>query len=166
MQTETARATETAAGQAPPSDGVQVSSRRFGAFVVPAAQVLNFPQGLIGMPSMRRFVILEHRPGSPFKWMLSLDDPEIAFAVADPLELVAGYAPPVDVAARVLSTDPTEVALFVLVTIPRDPTAMTVNLMAPVAVDLRTRRARQLVLEDARFPAAFSIVTRPQPAAP
>jgi flagellar assembly factor FliW len=37
---------------------------------------------------------------------------------------------------------------------------MTVNLMAPVAVDLKTRRARQLVLEDSRFPAAYALVGR------
>ncbi len=148
------------------ADVVHVSSRRFGAFAVPGERILTFPQGLIGFPTMRRFVILEHRPGSPFKWMLSLDDPELAFAVADPCELVEGYTAPIELAVRVLATEAAEVALFVLVTIPGDPTAMTVNLMAPVAVDMKTRRGRQLVVEDGRFPAAYSIVTRARIAAP
>jgi flagellar assembly factor FliW len=148
------------------ADVVHVSSRRFGDFEVPCNRILEFPQGLIGFGALHRFVILEHRPGSPFKWMLSLDDPELAFAVADPIELVCGYVAPLDVAARILATEPAEIALFVLVTIPGDPAAMTVNLMAPVAVDLKTRRARQLVLEDARFPAAYSVVGRTRIATP
>jgi flagellar assembly factor FliW len=142
------------------SDTVHVESRRFGAFEVPRDRVLEMPQGLVGFGRMRRFVVVDHRPGSPFKWLLSLDDPDLAFAVADPAELVAEYVPPVELATRTLACAPDDLALFVLVTIPRDPTAMTVNLMAPVAVDVRTRRARQLVLEDGRYPAAYAVVAR------
>ena len=127
---------------------VAVRSRRFGSFDVAREQILEFPSGLIGFPRGRRYVILEHRPGSPFKWLLSIDDPELAFAVADPSELVAGYQPPLEPAAKLLGVVPADVALFVIVTIPRDPKNMTVNLMAPVVVDTQTRKARQMVIED------------------
>jgi flagellar assembly factor FliW len=145
---------------------IHVASRRFGSFDVPADRVLTFPQGLIGFPDASRFVILDHRPGSPFKWMLSLDDPELGFAVANPCELVAGYEPPVELAARLLGVAPEDVALFVLVTIPSDPTAMTVNLMAPVVVDLKTRRARQLVLDGSRLETRHRVLVAPQSAQP
>lgn len=143
------------------SRSVRVESRRFGVFDVPDATILHFPQGLVGFPQLRRYVVLEHRPGSPFKWLLSVDDPDLAFAVAHPGELVADYQPPLDLAARLLETDPAQVALFVLVTIPSDPTRMTVNLMAPVVVDLRTRRARQIVLDDPRCAPDHPVVPRP-----
>jgi flagellar assembly factor FliW len=64
---------------------------------------------------------------------------------------------PLELAARTLGTDPADVALFVIVTIPLDPTAMTVNLMAPVVVDVRTRTSRQLVLEDARCDPSYRV---------
>jgi flagellar assembly factor FliW len=140
---------------------VRVRSRRFGSFEVPETTVLHFVQGIVGFPQLRRYVVLDHRPGSPFKWLLSLDDPELAFAVANPGELVAGYHPPLEFAARLLGTDPAAIALFVIVTIPSDPTRMTVNLMAPVVVDLRTRAARQIVLDDPRCPPDHPIVPRP-----
>ena len=137
---------------------IQVRSQRFGTFDVPRESVLHLPQGLIGFPSHPRWVILDHRPGSPFKWLLSIEDPELAFAVANPGELVADYQPPIELAARLLDTDPAEIALFVVVTIPSDPTRMTVNLMAPVVVDVRTRRARQIVLDDPRCPPDHLVV--------
>ena len=139
---------------------VHVRSGRFGSFDVPETSILHFPQGLVGFPDLHRYVVLDHRPGSPFKWLLSVDDPDLAFAVAHPGELVADYRPPLELAARLLETEPTEVALFVLVTIPSDPTRMTVNLMAPVVVDLRTRRARQIVLDDPRCPPDHLVVRR------
>ena len=156
---EARRAAAANAGRgAPASDVLHVRSRRFGSFEVPMASVLHLPQGLVGLPEHRRYVILEHRPGSPFKWLLSLLDPDLGFAVADPADLVAGYEPPLALAARLLDTDPADVALFVIVTIPSDPTRMTVNLMAPVVVDMRTRHARQIVLDDPRCPADYLVV--------
>jgi flagellar assembly factor FliW len=144
--------------RAPASDVLRVASRRFGSFEIPSPSVLHVPQGLVGLPELHRYVILDHRPGSPFKWLLSLDDPELAFAVANPDDLVAEYQAPLELAARLLGADPGELALFVIVTIPSDPTRMTVNLMAPVVVDLRTRRARQIVLEDPRCPPDYLVV--------
>jgi flagellar assembly factor FliW len=142
---------------------IHVRSSRFGELEVPADRVLHFPQGLIGFPKARRFVILDHRPGSPFKWMLCLEQPDLAFAVAEPAKMVPDYEAPLALAARTLGTDPADVALFVIVTIPPDPTAMTVNLMAPVVVDVRTRRSRQLVLEDGGCDPSYRVCgPRPQ----
>ena len=143
-------------GRRPP-DVIHVVSSRFGELDVPVDRVLHFPQGLIGFPRARRFVILDHRPGSPFKWMLCLEEPDVAFAVVEPATLVPAYEPPLELAARTLGVDPADVVLFVIVTIPPDPTAMTVNLMAPVVVDLRTRRSRQLVLEDPRCDPSYRV---------
>jgi flagellar assembly factor FliW len=71
--------------------------------------------------------------------------------------MVPDYRAPLELAAHTLGTDPADIALFVIVTIPLDPTAMTVNLMAPVVVDVRTRTSRQLVLEDARCDPSYRV---------
>jgi flagellar assembly factor FliW len=138
-------------------DVVHITSQRFGDFEVPAGDILHFSQGLIGFPKARRFVILDHRPGSPFKWMLCLEQPDVAFAVVEPARMVPDYVAPLELAARTLRTDPANVALFVIVTIPSDPMAMTVNLMAPVVVDVRTRKSVQLVLEDTRCDPSYRV---------
>ena len=147
-----------------PDDVIRVRSSRFGDLDVPADRVLYFPQGLIGFPRARRFVILDHRPGSPFKWMVCLEQPDLAFAVAEPGKMVPDYVAPLDLASRTLGADPDDIALFVIVTIPPDPSAMTVNLMAPVVVDVRTRKSRQLVLEDGRCDPSYRVCA-PPPAA-
>jgi len=141
---------------------VRVESKRFGSLDIPADRIFELPEGLIGFPTRRRFVMLDHRPGSPFKWMLSIDDPELAFAVAEPADLVPGYAAPLEKIAAALSAEAGDVVMFSLVTIPSDPTQMTINLLAPVAVDLRSRIGRQIVLDDPRFDPAHRVVPEPK----
>ncbi len=135
---------------APAASGacVAVASRRFGSFEVPLERVITLEGGLLGFPGARRHALLDHRPGSPFKWLLCIDEPELGFAVADPRDFVPGWEAPLERAAAVLGCAPHDVAAFVLVTIPPAPTEIHLNLLAPVVVDLRTRRGCQLVLDD------------------
>jgi flagellar assembly factor FliW len=162
---ETSTAPQRTVASAEARATLQVRSRRFGTFDVPQDSIITLPQGMVGFPDVRRYVVLDHRPGSPFKWMLAIDNPDLAFAVANPYELVQGYEAPLPLAARLLGVEPADVALFVLVTIPPDPTRMTVNLMAPVAVDLRTRIGRQIILDDPRCPPSHPVMIQPAAAA-
>lgn len=127
---------------------VAVASRRFGSFEVPLERVITLAGGLVGFPAARRHALLDHREGSPFKWLLCIDEPELGFAVADPRDFVPGWEAPLARAAAVLGCAASDVAAFVLVTIPPEPTEIHLNLLAPVVVDLRSRRGCQLVLDD------------------
>lgn len=159
-------AAERVCGSGPQRAGtpLRIHSRRFGTVDVSADEILSLPQGMLGLPESRRYALLDGRPGSPFKLLLSIDDPELAFAVVNPQELVAGYEPPLAIAARVLGADLADVALFAVVTVASGP-SLTVNLMAPLAVDTHTRCGRQLVLDDGRFAPAHPIIPVPAPRA-
>ncbi len=142
---------------------VRIESARFGAMEVPPTSIFEFDDGLIGMPELRRFLLLDHRPGSRLKFMLSVDDPEVAFVVANPCDFVPAYEPQLDRAARALGAAASEVGLFCLVTVPSNPLDMTINLMAPVAVDLSTMRARQLVYDERGLDPAHRILPAAAP---
>ena len=61
-----------------------VPSSRFGDLDVPADSVIEFPAGIIGFPSAKSFIMLEHKP--PFSWLQSTQDPDLAFVVVDGFE--------------------------------------------------------------------------------
>ena len=127
---------------------------------LPADRVLEFPDGLIGFPGARRFALLEpSRPGSPFRCLACVDVPEIRFVVCEPLLFGAGYA-----ASLPLPPDlpREEAAVLVIVTVPADGREMTANLMAPIIIDCRSRRGRQLVLEGGPYSTRHPLL----PAAP
>ena len=112
---------------------VLVDTSRFGAVDVADDAVLEFPAGLIGLGGAR-YALIPHGEESPFQWLQSLDDPELALPVTDPFAFFGDYG--VD-----LSDDDTEKLgaasaedVRVLVTVSASGDAVTANLKAPIVV--------------------------------
>ena len=128
---------------------VPLDSRRFGRFEIPADRVLLFPEGLVGFPEAQRFALLEpSRTGSPFRWLVCLDFPELGFVVCDPTALWPGYAADLALPA---GCRPEDLGVLAIVTVPTNPSETTANLMAPLVLDCRTRLGQQLVLDTGRY---------------
>ena len=136
------------------ADTILIRSKRFGEYEVRADRVITFREGLIGFPRAQRFVLLEPtRPGSPFRYLLCVDVPELGFVVCDATVLTPGYLQHVPLLPE---TSREDAAVLAIVTVPAEPRAMTANLMAPLVIDSRTGAGRQVVLESTcaslRFP--------------
>lgn len=110
---------------------------------------MTFPEGILGFPNDRRFILLEHgAEGSPFKWLQSIDSGDLAFIVLDPTELMPEYQAELDVdSSRMIKTsDPLCCAVMVIVNVPQDhPIRMTANMKAPLIVNVEERLGRQIV---------------------
>lgn len=129
-------------------------STRFGMVEYNEEDILTFPQGLMGLPAMKRFLILEHKPGSPFRWLQSLDEPSMSLLVCDPWAYVADYAP------QLCETDETDLALtdsearMILATAsipPGKPEGMTLNLLGPLVINLSKRIGKQIALDGGTY---------------
>jgi flagellar assembly factor FliW len=116
---------------------------------------MHFPEGVLGFPGEIRYILLEHdTEGSPFKWLQSLDSPNLAFIVIDPLLIEPRYRFEIDVdTARLIGSDNAEeCAVMAIVNVPHDaPLHMTANLKAPLVVNVDTRLGRQVVLSSNAF---------------
>lgn len=127
---------------------------RFGTLEFESEDVITFDDGLIGFPEARQFVLLNHKPDSPFRWLQSVDDPALAFLVATPESFVPDYAPEIsqDQADRLQLKESTPTIVFTTVAIPAGkPEEMTINLAGPLIVNADARKARQIVLEDSAY---------------
>ncbi len=109
-------------------------------------EIINFTEGLIGLPEIRRAVLVSISGFEPFYWLASLEDEANRFIVVDPhlifdgYEPVAASAPPVPV-RRTLS----------IVKISSDWQKTTVNLRAPIFIDQSSKRGSQCVLTDTDY---------------
>jgi flagellar assembly factor FliW len=115
--------------------------------------VLHLPLGLPGFAGARDFVLLDHRPGSVFRWLQSLDLPDLAFVVIDPCEFFADF--PLPLVRRGLAQagvdGDEDIAVLSICTIPPAPEEPTTNLLAPIAIGVTSRRGAQIVLHDSGF---------------
>lgn len=123
---------------------------RFGEIEYPEEVVLTFPEGVLGFPNETQYILLEHTSeGSPFKWLQSLENPELAFIVVDPFYLEPRFQFEIDLdTERMIGTaDSGACAVMAIVNVPRDtPIHMTANLKAPLLVNVENRLGRQVVL--------------------
>ncbi len=135
---------------------VRVDSTRFADIEVDEDRVLFFPDGIIGFESFKRFALVAQGE-SALMWLQSLDEPSLAFVVADPLEYYRGYQPDFeeDVVKSLGASSSDELGFWAIAVIPPDPSRATLNLRAPIAVNKTKRLARQIVTTDPRFPIKY-----------
>jgi flagellar assembly factor FliW len=134
-----------------------IETTNFGKIAFERDSELEFPRGLPGFDSRRRFVAVTFPASEPLVYLQSLEDRELCFITmpilaADPryqlnvsgedlemLELAAGRQP--RIGKDVL-------CLAVLSMRESGPTA---NLLAPIVVNLRTRRAVQAIAPESGY---------------
>jgi flagellar assembly factor FliW len=142
---------------------MRVETTRFGELDVEEGRVIVFPSGLPGFPLARRFALLGHAPGSPFHWLQSLDEPDLAFAVTDPRLADPEYleAIPKEALGELGLAGLHEAVVLAMVTIERTSGRATANLLGPLLIHAGTGQARQLVLNPRRFSTRHEILPGP-----
>ncbi|QOJ01784.1 MAG: flagellar assembly protein FliW [Phycisphaeraceae bacterium] len=141
---------------------MEVRTTRFGTIEIAGDRVIDFPKGLLGFSTSRRFCLLEPGNDSAFFWLQSLDDPSLAFVVTDPSMFVEGY----NVAIKAdqmseMGLDRLEDAqVFVIVN--KIDQSLTGNLQGPLVINTLNRRGEQIVLAEKRWTTRHELMKLPQ----
>ncbi len=138
---------------------------RFGVVSYTNQDVVTFDDGLVGFPDLASFVLIAHKDDSPFRWMQSIDQGDVAFLVVDPAHYVEGYAPEIGETEveSVGIMEETPRLVYTIVSIPPGkPEEMTINLAGPIVVNLENGRAKQIVIEDECYPIKHRVFAKKQ----
>ncbi len=137
---------------------ITIRSRQLGEIEVTQDSLLTFPTGIVGFPAIQKFVVLDVADDCLYQWFQSMEEPDLGFVIVD----VHLFNPEFQVEIsneglaelEIGQTDP--VLILAVVTIPSGhPEQATANLRAPLVVNLRTRKGKQLILNESlplRFP--------------
>jgi len=114
---------------------VQFDSTRFGALELDDDQVIEFPSGLIGLGGSR-YALVSTADDSPFRWLQSLEDPDLALPVTNPFLFFDDYAVELSDtdSERIGTDDPSAVDVWVTVRAAPSAEEVTANLQAPIVV--------------------------------
>ncbi len=100
-------------------------------------------------------------PESPFRWLQAVDLPNLAFVVILQTIFRSNYMVELKEEDRLdlkLEND-CQVESWVIVVIPDDdPEGMTANLQAPVVINLRNNRGKQIILSDQQYTVKHYII--------
>lgn len=125
-------------------------SERFGKVEYDEAEVVRFPQGMVGFPDMTRYFMYSDERVEPLSWLQSLDDSSLAFLVCDPFLFFPDYEVRVKLpqALRRQMGEISDLRVLTIVTIHPDFARSTVNLLGPLVINARARNGWQVILED------------------
>ena len=125
---------------------VEVAEENLTTFVTP----------LLGFPQLKRWLFYQTQSG-PTYWIQSVEDPKVGFCVLAPFQ--AGLDPDMELGrediADIGAKDASDIDVFTMVVLDKDPAQRRTNLRAPILVCRSTRLAKQVVLQDTRLPIRF-----------
>jgi len=116
--------------------------------------ILTFPEPLVGFPELKTFRILEPTDAYPIKFLQAVEREDISFVCMDVAAFKPDYVVPFSEAdAQALALeDPADALILALLVVPENPRDMTANLAGPLVVNIKTRQARQIILNIDKYP--------------
>ncbi|MCI5584236.1 MAG: flagellar assembly protein FliW [Lachnospiraceae bacterium] len=141
---------------------MKIETRVFGTIEIDDSKIIHFPGGIIGFPEMKDFALLhdeEKGKDVPVRWLQSVQEPQFAMPVMDPLLVSGDYNPEVEdeLLKSIGPLTQEETLVLVTVSVPKDLSKMSVNLQAPIIINTENRKAAQVIVNTDIYPIKFYI---------
>lgn len=135
---------------------MEIKTTRFGTIQITNDKIINMPLGMLGFPDQKRFVTIQHKENSPFFWYQSVDDPALAFVIANPFLFMPDYKIDLEHVIKEMSWNgdgsTPHLELYIVVNIPKgSPQKMTGNFIGPILVNNSIHQAVQIVIPESSY---------------
>ena len=138
-----------------------VQTTRFGEVTYQDNAIIRFIKPILGFNQLSQYIVIARPESEPFKWLQSIEDPDVCFVVVDPRLIIDKYDVEVsqhDIKMLDGSDDQIDYQLYVIVTVPRGhPELMSVNLQGPIVIYVKRLTALQMVLNNPDYEIRHSL---------
>lgn len=129
---------------------MNIETKYFGSMEVVEEKVIRFEKGLPGFQDEKAFVVIDFPDNPVFQILQSTNTVPVAFVVASPYHFSKEYA--FDLADQIKEelgiTKPEQVKVLSILTL-RDPFVdSTINLQAPLIINVDSMVGQQIILSD------------------
>lgn len=131
---------------------MEILSPVHGKITYDEDEIIIFEKSIPGFNDIKRFILKEIE-GSSFKLLQSIDDVTVGFVVISPFQVEEDYE--INLSEEVIKTleikEATDVLLYSLVTLNSKVEKITVNLKAPVVINVNNKKAEQFIIDKAKY---------------
>jgi flagellar assembly factor FliW len=141
---------------------MRITTSRFGRIDVDADDILRFPSGLPGLEDCREWALLADASNDALGWLQSTNRGDVALAVVSPRRFVPDYQ------VRIPRSELSPLAISdmrqaqVVVVVGTNGKSLTLNLKAPIVINLEARTGRQVVASG-ELPLQYELTTSRPP---
>ncbi len=142
------------------TDVVTIETKKFGVIDVNKDAIFNFVMPIIGFNDLKKYAIIDYKPDSPFKWLQSLEDMELAFPITlcSFFDIDYKFDIPDEEAQTLGIESADDVFVCNIANIPMsNPQGATINMLAPIVINLTNKKAMQLVLKNTDFQVRYKL---------
>lgn len=128
----------------------------YGIVEYRAEDLLIFSDGLFGFPKLTRYLLMrinDQEDDDSVLLLLSVEDPQIVFALINPFFLCPDYSPSLtpEELSCIGSQDSGELSYYTICVVQSDYQENTVNLKCPLVINPHTRQGIQIILENSPY---------------
>lgn len=128
----------------------------YGTIEYKAEDLITFSDGLFGFPKLTRYLFMrvnEEEEDDSMLLMLSVEDPQITFALINPFIIYPDYAPTLtpEELSCLKSQDSGELSYYAICVVQSNYLNNTVNLKCPLVINPLTRQGIQVILGNSSY---------------
>ncbi|MEB2282515.1 flagellar assembly protein FliW [Lysinibacillus xylanilyticus] len=129
---------------------MKIATKFLGEIEIVEQDILTFEQGLLGLEGYKKFVLLPIDANLPLVLLQSVDQMEIGFVIAYPFAFKKDYSFDISEEDReqLRIEKEEEVLTYTIVTMKETLQDSTINLLAPIIINMNKKLGKQIVLQD------------------
>jgi flagellar assembly factor FliW len=137
-----------------------INTKFLGEVEIKESEIITFEQGLLGLTEYKKFILLAFDADLPLAFLQSTEESAISFVVAYPFAFKKDYA--FDLSEedknQLQIEDEVDVLVYSIITLKETFQESTLNLLAPIVINNRTKLGNQIVLQDnVQYPLRYPI---------
>lgn len=141
---------------------MKITTKFLGEIEIGEQDILTFEHGLLGLENEKKFVLLPIDADLPLAILQSVDNVEIGFVVAYPFAFKKDYSFDIseDDREQLQIGKEEDVLTYAIVTMKETFQESTINLLAPLIINLDKKYGKQIVLQDNKsYPLRYPMQT-------
>lgn len=141
---------------------MNIETKYHGSVEIDESEVLTYEKGIPGFPLEKQFVLLPLSDDDIFYVMQSISTPGLAFVVTNPFNFFSKYDFDLEepVVSELVLESENDVLVYSILTVQEPFEKTTANLQAPIIINLKNRRAKQVILHNELYNTKHPIIKK------
>ncbi len=129
---------------------MKIDTTNFGVIDIEDDKIITFVENILGFKDYTKFTIINSLENDIYYYLQSIDDPELLFIMLDPMQFIDDYQISLteSFVEKLNLAEENDMLVYTLVSIGEQGAYLSINLKAPIIINLRNQKAGQLVLEE------------------
>ncbi|NBI27735.1 flagellar assembly protein FliW [Chengkuizengella marina] len=141
---------------------MKIKTKHFGEIEIDESKIMTFTKGLLGFEDVKSYALLKLDQEIPLTYMQAVEEQNLNFIILDPFQFFKDYNVELsnEIQKELDIKEPSEVAIWSLVSIQDNLENATCNLIAPLVINIRTKQGKQIILHNSSYTTKHTFIPK------